>query len=343
MHNRSNRGNIVKVIIQVPSYNEEKTLGLTLWSLPRRLPNVDTVDWLVVDDGSEDCTSQVATQFGAHVVRLPKHSGLATAFKVGLEACLALGADIIVNTDADNQYQARDITKLIAPILNEEAEFVIGTRPIMETPHFSYLKKLLQLVGSSIVRLFSGTQIPDARSGFRAISRRAAAQLKVYSRYTYTLETIIQAGHENIAIQCVPIRTNRDLRPSRLIRSIPNDVFKSAVTIVRTYARYSPFSFFAWLSAVALCPGFFSACYWMVHNEQGMNPFNAMAVATVFSSLGASFILLLAAFVTDLIAPPKKVPNGFNVVARTETSYAFFKSQSHPRRPQSSSINSRHG
>ncbi|MFQ5906973.1 MAG: glycosyltransferase family 2 protein, partial [bacterium] len=213
---------MAKLIIQIPCYNEEATLGVTLAALPREIPGVDIVEWLIIDDGSEDKTIEVAKAHGVdHIVRLSRHQGLAKAFVAGLEGSLKAGADIIVNTDADNQYCADDIPKLIGPIVTGEAEIVVGARPIAEIQHFSPLKKYLQRLGSWIVRVASKTRIPDAPSGFRAMSRHAAMQLHVFNEYTYTLETIIQAGQKGMAITSVPIKTNGYLRPSRLVKTIP--------------------------------------------------------------------------------------------------------------------------
>ena len=207
---------MTKLIIQIPCYNEEEGVEITLSELPRSLPGVDRVEWLIIDDGSKDRTVEVARTCGVdHIVCLPYHQGLAKAFLAGLDACVCCGADIIVNTDADNQYCAADIPRLIAPILAGDAEFVVGARPIEQIQHFSPVKKLLQRFGSWVVRLASSTKIPDAPSGFRAMTRDAAIQLHVFSEYTYTIETIIQAGQKGMAISSVPIHTNGELRPSR--------------------------------------------------------------------------------------------------------------------------------
>jgi glycosyltransferase involved in cell wall biosynthesis len=235
----------MKMIIQIPCYNEEKTLAVALKELPRKLPGVDIIEWLIIDDGSEDATVEVAQKNGVdHVVHFKKNRGLAEGFKAGLDACISLGADIIVNTDADNQYHAGDIPKLIQPILEGKADIVIGARPITQIQHFSLIKKLLQKFGSYVVRRVSNTDIPDAPSGFRAISRDAALKLNVFNTYTYTLETIIQAGRKNMAITWVPIRVNEDLRPSRLVKSIPMYIKRSIITIFRIFVVYEPFRFF---------------------------------------------------------------------------------------------------
>jgi len=235
-----------KLIIQIPCYNEEETLGIVLDSLPRQVRGVDTVEWLVIDDGSTDRTVAVAREHGAdHILTLHTNRGLARAFMAGLDYCVRAGADIIVNTDADNQYDPADIETLIEPILRREAEIVVGERPIGEIAHFSRVKKVLQKIGSWVVRMASGTDIPDAPSGFRAMTREAAMRLNVFNNYTYTLETIIQAGRKGIAITSVPVHTNPDLRPSRLVKSIPGYIQRSVFTIVRIFMTYRPFRFFA--------------------------------------------------------------------------------------------------
>jgi len=256
----------MKLIIQIPCYNEEQLLGTTLDMLPKVIPGIDTVEWLIIDDGSTDRTIEVARAHGVdHIVSHKKNLGLARAFMSGLDTSLKLGADIIVNTDADNQYCSEDITKLIEPILNEKAQIVIGARPIDEIEHFSRLKKLLQKLGSWAVRIASNTDIPDSPSGFRAFSRSAAMQLNVFSEYTYTLETIIQAGIKNLAITSVPIRTNKDkLRPSRLVKSIPSYVWRSITTILRIFVVYRPFNFFTKLSLMPATLGVLLCFRWLM-------------------------------------------------------------------------------
>lgn len=234
-----------KLIIQIPCFNEEETLPITLAELPREVPGFDTVEWLVIDDGSTDSTVEVALSHGVdHIVRMKRNSGLAKVFMAGLDACLKHGADVIVNTDADNQYCADDIPALTGPVVAGRADIVVGARPIAEIPHFSPIKKALQRLGSWAVRVASKTDIPDAPSGFRAISREAALRLNVLSEYTYTIETIIQAGRAGMAIESVPVRVNEDLRPSRLVKSIPSYVKRSLVTIARIFMTYKPLRFF---------------------------------------------------------------------------------------------------
>lgn len=254
----------MKLIIQIPCYNEENTLGVTLAELPRQVPGVDTVEWLIINDGSVDRTVDVAKEWGVdHVVSFDHNQGLARGFMAGLDACLKAGADIIVNTDADNQYCAADIPKLIEPILHGEAEIVVGERPIMQIQHFSPVKKLLQRLGSWAVRVASNTRVADAPSGFRAISRNAAMQLNVFNEYTYTLETIIQAGQKGMAVASVPIRTNGYLRPSRLVKSIASYVQRSLFTILRIFVTYRPLSFFTILGAIPFSLGFLLSVRWI--------------------------------------------------------------------------------
>jgi glycosyltransferase involved in cell wall biosynthesis len=254
-----------KLVIQVPCYNEEATLGVTLSALPRKLPGVDVVEWLVIDDGSRDRTVEVARAWGVdHVVDLPRNMGLARAFMVGLEASLRVGADIIVNTDADNQYCAEDIARLIEPILAGRADIVVGTRPIRDIAHFSRTKRALQRLGSWAVRLASGTDVPDAPSGFRALSREAALRMNIFDRFTYTLEMIIQAGQKGMTVTAVPVRVNPELRPSRLFRSIPGYVGRSVLTILRIFMTYRPLRFFLGLGSVPLVAGVLLGVRWLV-------------------------------------------------------------------------------
>ena len=256
---------MTKLIIQIPCYNEEATLGLTLSELPRQVAGVDEVEWLIINDGSRDRTVEVAQACGVdHIVNLESNQGLAKGFMAGIEASLKAGADIIVNTDADNQYCAADIPKLIAPILAGSAEIVIGARPIQDIQHFSPVKKFLQKLGSLVVRLASNTQIPDAPSGFRAISREAALRLNVFNEYTYTLETIIQAGQRGLMITSVPIRTNGYLRPSKLVKSIAAYIQQSILTIIRIFMTYRPLRFFMMLGSIPFSLGFLLCWRWLL-------------------------------------------------------------------------------
>ena len=289
---------MTKLIIQIPCYNEQDTLGITLAELPRSLPGVDTVEWLIVNDGSTDRTVEVAREHGVdHVIDLPHNQGLAKAFMAGLEGCLKAGADIIVNTDADNQYRAADIEKLVAPILEGRAEIVIGARPIGDIAHFSPIKKYLQKLGSWVVRVTSGTDIRDAPCGFRAISRRAALQLNVFNDFTYTFETIIQAGRRNIPIVSVAIGTNPDLRPSRLSKSTWTYVTQSVFIILRIFLVYKPLRFFLILGTIPFSIGFLLGVRWLVLHYLFPDP-----TRTYIPSLILAAILLLIGFQTYVVA-----------------------------------------
>src|SRR5437588_7082567 len=235
----------MKLIIQIPCFNEEGQLPLTLSHLPREVPGFEVVEWLIIDDGSTDRTIEVARAGGVdHIVRLTNHKGLATAFQAGLDAGLKLGADVIVNTDADNQYEGSDIPKLVEPILRGAADMVVGDRQISTIEHFSGIKKTLQRAGSWVVRHASSTHVPDTTSGFRAYNREAALQLQVVSKFTYTLETIIQAGKLLVAVEHVPIRTNPKVRESRLFPSTSAYVRRNALSIFRVYSQYQPLRVF---------------------------------------------------------------------------------------------------
>jgi glycosyltransferase involved in cell wall biosynthesis len=250
----------MKLIIQIPCFDEEGTLPETLADLPREISGVDEVEWLVIDDGSSDRTVEVARAGGvSHIVRLTNNKGLAAAFQAGLDACLKLGADIVVNTDADNQYRGADIPKLVAPILAGEADMVIGDRKTDQIEHFSPLKKRLQRWGSAVVRRASNTDVPDTTSGFRAYNREAALQMSVVSKFTYTLESIIQAGKQTVAIDHVPIRTNAKTRESRLFPSMWAYVRRNSASIFRIYALYEPLRVF---TAAAIVTALVAAVIW---------------------------------------------------------------------------------
>ena len=299
---------MTKLIIQIPCYNEAETLPTTLAALPRTLAGVASVEWLVIDDGSSDDTAAVARENGVHhVVRLPQNQGLAKCFMAGLDACLKLDADIIVNTDADNQYRADDIPKLIEPILSAQADMVIGTRPIEDTSHFSKTKKLLQKIGSWVVRVASRTNVPDAPSGFRAFSRQAARRLNVFNSYTYTLETIIQAGQDAMAITCVPIRTNRDLRPSRLVKSIPSYLKRSAITIIRVFITYKSFKFFFFPGLISFGLGFLLGlrfCYFYFTGD-GSGHVQSLILAALLLGVGA--FLMVVGLLADLVSVNRRI------------------------------------
>lgn len=298
----------MKLIIQIPCLNEAGTLAIALKDLPREVPGFDAVEWLIIDDGSTDDTVRVARENGVdHVVSHTRNQGLARGFMTGLGACLRLGADVIVNTDADNQYNAADIPALTAPIVAGTADIVVGARPIETIEHFSLIKKLLQKLGSWVVRVASKTDIPDAPSGFRAISRAAAQRLVVFNDYTYTLETIIQAGQKNMAITSVPVRVNGDLRPSRLLKSIPSYIRRSIGTIIRIFVVYQPFKFFGTIGAVLLGAGFLLGLrfVWKWFGGEGEGHVQSVILAGVL--LGMGFQTFLVAFLADLLAANRKL------------------------------------
>lgn len=246
----------MKLIIQIPCYNEEASLPITLNALPKQISGIDEIEILVIDDGSTDKTVEVAKANGVqHIVSMPHNCGLAKAFVAGINGALAQGADIIVNTDADNQYCADDIEKLVRPILNKEADIVIGTRPVSNISHFSLLKKALQKLGSWVMRRISSTQVEDAPSGFRAFSRAAALQINIFDNYTYTLETIIQARAKGLQLVCVPINVNPDLRKSKLVRNMFDYIRRSVFTMLRMFIIYRPFRFFSILASLFFIPG----------------------------------------------------------------------------------------
>ena len=298
----------MKLIIQIPCYNEEQTLSIALAELPRKVNGFDKVEWLIIDDGSTDNTIEIAKRHGVdHIVKLPKHQGLAKGFMAGLEACLQHGADVIVNTDADNQYFAGDIPKLIKPILLGEAQIVIGARPIQEIEHFSLIKKLFQKFGSWVVRQASQTNIPDATSGFRALNREAALRLNVFNNYTYTLETIIQAGQKNLSIISIPIRVNDDLRPSRLLKSIPSYIKRSIVTIVRVFIIYRPFRFFFTIGFSIFGAGVVIGLRFLYFYSTGNGNGHLQSLILASILLGIGFQTIVVAFLADLLAVNRKL------------------------------------
>jgi glycosyltransferase involved in cell wall biosynthesis len=292
-----------KLIVQIPCLNEESTIGTTLAALPRRVAGFDTVEWLIVDDGSTDNTVAAAIAAGAdHIVSLPHNQGLARAFMAGIEASLKAGADVIINTDADNQYAAESIGDLLSPILEGKAQIVVGARPIQDIGEFSTGKKILQRIGSAVVRIASGTSIPDAPSGFRAIHADAAIRLNVFGDYTYTLETIIQAGRKGIPITSVPVRVNPAVRPSRLVRSIPSYVGRSMFNIARVFVLYKPLRFFSAIGGLLLLPGILLSLRFLynyaVHGGVGQIQSLILSAILIVSAM----ILFVAGVLSDLIA-----------------------------------------
>ena len=298
----------MKLIIQIPCYNEAEVLALTISMLPRQLDGIDCVEFLVIDDFSADNTTEVARQAGAdHVVRLTHHVGLAGAYAAGLNEALKRGADIILNTDADNQYNAGDIPKLLAPILHGTAEVVIGDRGVGTALNFSPFKRRLQIFGSQVVSGAAGLDIPDATSGFRALTREAALRMMVLSRYSYTLETLIQAGDQHTRVTSVPVRTNPPTRSSRLMRSLRDYLLNSAVTIMRSYTLYRPLRVFFFTGLVLLLfgLGLILRYFYFVLLGQGAGHVQSFIIAAVFLIVG--FQTWLIGLVADLIAFNRKI------------------------------------
>lgn len=300
---------MTRLIIQIPCYNEEQTLAETLQSLPRSINGIDDIEILIIDDGSQDKTAEVAIQCGAHhLLRFPQHVGLATAFASGLNACLELGADVIVNTDADNQYFAGDIEKLVVPIIEGKADIVIGDRGVANHPEFSPLKRALQRWGSKVLEWTSGLTIPDATSGFRAYSREAALKTIVLSGYTYTLETLIQAGSKGLSVHYVPVRTNPQKRPSRLIRSLPEYLALSTITIIRSYAMYRALRFFTIIGGVFILSGFLLGIRFLViHYLLRTGGGNLQSLLLMAVLLIVGFQIILIGLLADLISFNRKI------------------------------------
>ncbi|MBE3038981.1 MAG: glycosyltransferase family 2 protein [Chloroflexi bacterium] len=297
----------MKLIIQIPCYNEAETLPLTLRDLPRALPGIDVIEYLVIDNASTDLTAEVARQAGVHhIIHLPV-KGLAGAFIAGIEACLKHGADIIVNTDADNQYNAEDIQRLVEPILAGRAQLVVGDRGVATQKNFSPLKRLLQRLGSWVIAFASGIDTPDATSGFRAINREAALRTLVFSNYSYTLETLIQAGAHRIPVEYVPVRTNPPTRPSRLMHNLRHFMANQIATILRAYTMYRPLRVFTALSALMILGGLALGIRYLyfVLNGQGAGHIQSVILAAVLWIVG--FQVFLIGLVADLIGFNRKI------------------------------------
>lgn len=298
----------MKLIIQIPCYNEANTLTIALNALPKQIQGIDVIEILIINDGSTDNTLAIARKWGVHhIVNFTKNQGLAKGFMAGIDRSLKEGADIIVNTDADNQYNAEDIQKIIKPILENKADIVVGSRPINEIEHFSFIKKILQKVGSWVVRAASKTDIEDAPSGFRAISRDAAMRLNVFNEYTYTLETIIQAGQKNMAIISIPIRVNEDLRPSRLVKSISSYVRKSIGTIIRIFITYRPVKVFSIFGGILFFSGFLLGLRWLILYYMGSERTHIPSLVLAAILMLSGFMSILAGILSDLIATNRKL------------------------------------
>lgn len=292
----------MKLIIQIPCYNEAETLPETLFDLPRSIPGISVIEYLVIDDGSHDDTSGVAKRFGVHhIVRHRTNRGLAAAFQTGIDTALAAGADIIVNTDADNQYVGADIEKLVMPVLNGEADIVIGDRQVRDNQHFGRFKRRLQVFGSYVVKRFSRTDITDAVSGFRAISRSAAQSITIVSSFSYTTEMLIQAGRKRMAVVSVPIRTNTVERPSRLFKSIPQFIMNTGVTILRAYAMYNPLRIFIIFGSLAALAGLLPTIRFLYFYAQGMGSGHVQSLVIGGSLLTLGGIAVMLGMVADLV------------------------------------------
>ena len=292
----------MKLIIQIPCLNEEETLPITFRDLPRKIDGVDEIETLIIDDGSTDRTVEIARELGInHIVRHTNNKGLAEAFMTGVDACLKLGADIIVNTDGDNQYPGESIADLIEPILKGEADMVVGDRQTNEIEHFSFLKKQLQSLGSWVVRHVSETEVPDAPSGFRAFSKEAALRMNVISKFSYTLETIIQAGKKNLAISSVPVRTNKKLRQSRLFSSIPKYLKQSLSTIMRIYTMYEPLKTFSYIGGAIFFVGLIISMrfIYFYFTGNGGGHIQSLIFSAVLLMIG--FQVIMMGWVADLI------------------------------------------
>lgn len=298
----------MKLIVQIPCYNEENTLPHTFKDLPDFIEGIDEIEYLIINDGSTDDTVGVAKSLGIHhVVSFKQNKGLAVGFMSGIDACLRLGADIIVNTDADNQYSGSDIKNIVKPIIDGQYDIVIGSRPIDDTEHFSKKKKMLQHLGSWVVRKASNTDIPDAPSGFRAYSRKAAMKLNVINHYTYTLETIIQAGQDKIAMTSVPIKTNPEIRKSRLFKSIGNYIKRSSVTIIRAYMMYKPLKFFCFIGLTIFTIGLLIALRFLVFFVQGNGAGHVQSILLSVLLLILGFQTVITGLQADLIASNRKL------------------------------------
>jgi glycosyltransferase involved in cell wall biosynthesis len=299
---------MVKLIVQIPCFDEERTLPLTLAAIPRRIEGVDRIEILVIDDGSRDRTAEVARSLGVeHVVRHPVNRGLAQAFQTGLDTALRLGADVVVNTDADNQYPGEAIPDLIRPILEGRADLVVGDRQTRSLAHFSFTKRWLQRFGSFVVRRLSGVDVPDAVSGFRAMSRKAALQTTILSSFSYTTEQLIQAGHKNLTVVSVPAGANPGTRPSRLFRSVPRFVASTAATMIRTYTMFRPIALYSTAGSVLVAVGLTPVLRFLYFyfSGEGGGHVQSLVLGGVFLVLG--FVTFLIGVVADLVSVNRRL------------------------------------
>ena len=293
----------MKLIVQIPCFNEEDTLAHTVGDIPRIIEGIDVIEILVIDDGSTDRTFEIAKELMVdHIVRFNRNKGLGAAFTSGLDASVKAGADIIVNTDADNQYKGEDIPKLIKPVLEGKADIVVGDRQVNSIPHFSFIKKILQRFGSWVVRMFSGTTVVDTTSGFRAYSRDAALRLNIISFYTYTLESIIQAGKKKMNIIHVPIQTNEKMRESRLFKSIPAYIQRSVITIIRMYTMFQPLRVFFYFGIVLIIPGLLGVMRFLYYyfNADSSGHIQSLILSGALIIIG--FMFLMMGLIADIIS-----------------------------------------
>ncbi len=298
----------MKLIIQIPCYNEEKTLEAVINDLPKKIQSVDVIETMIIDDGSTDGTIEVAQKLGVdHIVALKTHRGLAKAFAAGIEYCLDQGADIIVNTDGDNQYKGEDIPKLIMPIIRGEADVVIGTRQIEEVPHFSFFKKKMQKLGSAIIRKLSKIPIKDATSGFRAFSKDAAMRINPLTEYSYTIESLVQLGNEKAKIMSVPIQVNQKLRESRLIKNTPSFIARQSLTLFRVYTVYKAFRVFLFFGVIVALPGIFGFIRFLYFyfTSGGEGHIQSLIFSAVFVICG--FFILMLGIIAELVSSNRKM------------------------------------
>ena len=298
----------MKLMIQIPCFNEEKTLPGTIKDLPEEIEGIDGIEYLVINDGSTDKTALVARQLGVnHIISFPNNRGLARGFIAGIDACLKLGADIIVNTDGDNQYRGNNIEKLIQPIISGDADIVVGDRQVEKVQHFSFMKKKLQKLGSGVVRMASGCSVADTTSGFRAYSRDAAMRLNVVSDYSYTLETLIDAGRKRMAIKCVPVEINKPTRESRLFKSVLSYIKESASTIIRTYAMYKPLKVFLSFSLVSFTTGFIIGLRFLYYYYLGQGAGHVQSLILAAILIIISFQLAIFGMLADAISANRMI------------------------------------